>query len=106
MRISSLGEFGLIERIADRVPPYGEDVVVGIGDDVAVLHLGDDRYQLASCDVQVEGVHFTRRETTPEQLGRKAAAIACAGRHRRARRLLDKRTSHVQSGTYFSGMRC
>lgn len=75
MKISALGEFGLIERIAAGLPDYAEDVVVGIGDDVAVLRLDDQTCQLATCDIQVEGTHFLRNATTPYQLGRKAAAI-------------------------------
>ncbi len=75
MQISSLGEFGLIDRIRSQIPGYGPDVVVGIGDDVAVLKLSEGRYLLATCDIQVEGVHFLRDKITPYQLGRKAAAI-------------------------------
>ena len=37
MTIDELGEFGLIERIAGILPKAGKDVLVGIGDDVAVL---------------------------------------------------------------------
>jgi len=75
MKISALGEFPLIERVAQRLPPYRNDVRVGVGDDVAVLRLDDQRYQLATCDIQVEGAHFLRHSITPYQLGRKAAAI-------------------------------
>ena len=75
MKISALGEFPLIERIAQRLPPYRKDVRVGIGDDVAVLEVDDQTYQLATCDIQVEGAHFSRHSITPYQLGRKAAAI-------------------------------
>ena len=75
MKISALGEFPLIERIAQRLPPYRKDVRVGIGDDVAVLEVDDQTYQLATCDIQVEGAHFSRHSITPYQLGRRAAAI-------------------------------
>lgn len=76
MKISALGEFPLIDRIAQRLPPYREDVHVGVGtDDVAVLRLDDETYLLATCDIQVEGAHFLRHSITPYQLGRKAAAI-------------------------------
>jgi len=50
-------------------------VVRGIGDDVAVLDTSGPQYLLATCDIQVEGVHFTRKSITPYQLGRKVAAI-------------------------------
>ncbi len=78
MRIRDLGEFGLIDRISRRLPPPGEGVVVGIGDDVAVLRLGRDDTRsllLATCDIQVEDVHFLRSRITPQQLGRKVVAI-------------------------------
>lgn len=75
MNISELGEFPLIERIGRRLPPYRNDVRVGVGDDAAVLEWDSDTYQLATCDIQVEGVHFLPESITPYQLGRRAAAI-------------------------------
>jgi len=75
VRVSDLGEFGLIDRIRSRILSYGPDVVVGIGDDVAVLKPAGEYYLLATCDIQVENVHFLREKITPYQLGRKAAAI-------------------------------
>jgi len=75
MRIDQLGEFGLIDRIQRALPTPGRDVLVGIGDDVAVLRTDGERVWLATCDVQVEGVHFLRDAITPLNLGRKALAI-------------------------------
>jgi thiamine-monophosphate kinase len=75
MRISDLGEFPLIERIARIAAVERDDVIVGIGDDVAVLdNVGED-WILAKVDSQVEGVHFLREAISPRQLGRKALAI-------------------------------
>ena len=75
MKITDIGEFGLIQRIARFLPPTASDVVVGIGDDVAVLStLGPD-YLLATCDIQVEGVHFLKGAITAPQLGKRIAAI-------------------------------
>lgn len=74
MDISALGEFALIARLttglSTRVP---QDV--GVGDDCAVLDLNTDRLLLATCDCQVEQVHFTRQTSSPEAIGRKALAI-------------------------------
>jgi thiamine-monophosphate kinase len=75
IRISQLGEFGLIQRIKEAMPAPHADVVVGIGDDVAVLKTSGSKYLLATCDAQVENVHFVRGNITPYQLGRRIAAI-------------------------------
>jgi thiamine-monophosphate kinase len=75
MRIEELGEFGLIDRIQRALPTPGGDVLVGIGDDVAVLRANGARVWLATCDVQMEGAHFLRDKIAPRDLGRKALAI-------------------------------
>ncbi len=75
MKIDELGEFALIDRIRAALPAPGPGVIVGIGDDVAVLEASADRVWLATCDVQVEGVHFLRDVIPPRSLGRKALAI-------------------------------
>lgn len=73
--VREIGEFGLIGRISGMVGEQATGVVGAIGDDVAVLDTSGPEYLLATCDIQVEGVHFTRRAITPYQLGRKAVAI-------------------------------
>ncbi len=75
MLVGEIGEFGLIGRISGMLAEPAAGVVRGIGDDVAVLDASGPEYLLATCDIQVEGVHFTRQAITPYQLGRKAAAI-------------------------------
>ncbi|MDI6823394.1 MAG: thiamine-phosphate kinase [Bacillota bacterium] len=75
LTVAEVGEFPLIERLAARLGPARADVVVGIGDDVAVLAITPDRYLLATCDVQVAGVHFLPHACDPYRLGRKVAAI-------------------------------
>jgi len=75
MTIDDLGEFGLIERIGRLLPRHGDDVIVGVGDDVAVLRATGDRVWLATCDVQVEGSHFLREAIAPSDLGRKSLAV-------------------------------
>ncbi|MGO9411576.1 MAG: thiamine-phosphate kinase [Spirochaetia bacterium] len=75
MKIDQLGEFGLIDRIRSALPEPGPNVVVGIGDDVAVLEGSAESVWLATCDVQVEGAHFLRDSIPPKSLGRKALAI-------------------------------
>src|ERR1700691_2913486 len=66
-------EFELIVRLTAALPT-NEKVVVGAGDDCAVLDLGaPDHLILFKTDAVVEGVHFTR-QTPPEKIGRKALA--------------------------------
>ncbi len=75
MKMDELGEFGLIDRIRRSLPANGSDVVVGIGDDVAVLRGEGEKVLLATCDVQVEGIHFLREAISARDLGHKALAI-------------------------------
>ncbi len=75
MNIRELGEFGLIDRIRRMLPESGPGVLVGIGDDTAVLQTEGGRLLLATCDTQREGIHFLRSAATPENIGRKALAI-------------------------------
>jgi thiamine-monophosphate kinase len=68
-----MNEFELIQLLT-RALPGNDAVVVGPGDDCAVLNLGvPDREFLFKTDAVVEGVHFTV-ETPPEKIGRKALA--------------------------------
>jgi thiamine-monophosphate kinase len=65
----------LIERLTARLGPLRPDVVIGAGDDVAVIEIEPGRLQLATCDVQVAGEHFLPGRCDPRRLGRKVAAI-------------------------------
>ncbi len=66
-----MDEFELIGRLT-RSLPTNTSVVVGAGDDCAVLDAGlPDRLLLFKTDAVVEGVHFTA-SATPEQIGHKA----------------------------------
>lgn len=70
MKIADLGEGRLIERIAR--PCRDTRVVVGIGDDCAVLKYNKTHYELLTTDSLVEGDHFRKEWFTPFQVGRKA----------------------------------
>ena len=72
--ISSLGEFGLIERIRQHFSLTNVSSVLGIGDDAAVIDAGTT-YQLVSTDMLVEGIHFDLSFTPLEHLGYKAVAV-------------------------------
>ena len=68
-----MNEFELIALLTKSLPT-NESVVVGPGDDCAVLECGDPSRQLLfKTDAVVEGIHFSN-ETPPEKIGRKALA--------------------------------
>ena len=73
MKLSRLGEEGMIRRIA-RTIRTGPGVARGIGDDCAVLKGSGGRLKLFAADMLVEGVHFTRK-TPGAQVGWKALAV-------------------------------
>lgn len=70
-----LGEFGFIRQIARRTrSAKSKSVVVGIGDDAAVLRL-PKALAILTTDMLVENVHFRRKEATPYEIGWKAMAV-------------------------------
>ncbi len=75
MTDNKLGEFALIDRLTRALGSNGPRVIRGVGDDTAVLQARDDRFLLATSDVQIEGIHFTLDTCTPQQIGRRAAAV-------------------------------
>ncbi len=72
MKIKYIGEVGLIERIKKKIKLNSKEVIVGIGDDSAVLNYDNDNYLLFTTDSLVENVHFSLDHWTPEQIGMKA----------------------------------
>lgn len=70
--ISTLGEFGLIDRLTKNIKPKNESTVYGVGDDCAVLHY-PNKEVLVTSDMLMEGIHFDLTYTTMEQVGYKAA---------------------------------
>jgi thiamine-monophosphate kinase len=70
--LADLGEFVVIDRLVDgRI--QAPTVLVGPGDDAAVVAAGDGR-TVVSTDMLVEGRHFRLDWSTPHQVGRKAIA--------------------------------
>ena len=54
--IEDLGEFGLIDRITEKIKTYNKSTNVGPGDDAAVIKIKD--HTVVSTDMMVEGIHF------------------------------------------------
>ncbi|MEW5994671.1 MAG: thiamine-phosphate kinase, partial [Candidatus Zixiibacteriota bacterium] len=85
MNLTELGgEFALIRRIARK--SKSGNVLVGIGDDCAVVRIDQYRLHLYTVDMLVEGDHFSRAYFTPYDIGAKAmessvSDIAAMGGH-------------------------
>ena len=74
MEISSLGEFGLIERLTKDYTPKNESTKYGVGDDCAVLRF-PDKEVLVTSDMLMEGVHFDLTYIDMQHLGYKSAMV-------------------------------
>jgi thiamine-monophosphate kinase len=73
MKLSEVGEFGLIERIR-KATPKGRGVRLGIGDDAAWVECRD-RSSLITSDLLIEGIHFNLKWTSLYGLGYKTLAV-------------------------------
>src|SRR5450759_2692286 len=81
MKVSQIGQFGLIDKIAklieDSSQPQAEswqNLRMGVGDDCAVWQ-GERTCYLSKVDSQVQGVHFTLDVISWRDLGWKALAV-------------------------------
>ena len=70
--MADAGEFGLIGELT-ALFPQGEQVLVGPGDDAAVLRVRSG-HVVVSTDLMVEGRHFRRDWASAEDVGHRAAA--------------------------------
>lgn len=73
--ISELGEFGLIDRLSKQFSNQQPSTLLGIGDDAAVLDLGNGTVQVVTTDLLIEGVHFDLSYVPLQHLGFKAIAV-------------------------------
>ena len=73
MKLSQLGEFGLIDKIR-RTVPAGRGVRLGIGDDAAWVKNASSS-SLVTADLLLEGIHFNLKWTSPFDLGHKSLAV-------------------------------
>lgn len=68
MKVRDIGEKGLLERLQRFCPP---EIV---GDDAAVLSTQPGKLLVVTTDMLVDGVHFSDRTTSPQDVGWRAAA--------------------------------
>jgi len=69
------GEFDVIRAVRAAAPADGEGVIVGIGDDCAVLRGDDVEDLLVTTDLLLENRHF-RADASPRDVGWKALAVS------------------------------
>ncbi len=73
--VADQSERELIARIQRHLPPAPDWLLVGFGDDAAVLEPARNRLEVLSVDALVEGVHFDRRFVPPAAIGHRALAV-------------------------------
>ncbi|MFP3903534.1 MAG: thiamine-phosphate kinase [Armatimonadota bacterium] len=76
MDLQKLGEFRLIDRIRQAAGAGSDRVLIGIGDDTAVIDIPGPMVLLVGTDAMVEGRHFRLDWMSPRDVGIRAAA-AC-----------------------------
>ena len=72
--ISSLGEFGLIRHLTEKIQIKNASTRKGIGDDAAVLEY-KDKQALVTTDLLLEGIHFDLTYVPLKHLGYKSAVV-------------------------------
>lgn len=72
--ISSIGEFGLIDRLTKDLTRVNTSTVKSVGDDAAVLEYPDTEV-LVTTDMLIEGIHFDLTYVPLKHLGYKSAAV-------------------------------
>jgi len=70
-----IGEDDLVRRIRAATAADRDGVIVGIGDDCAVLETTPGTRLIAKTDLLIEDVHFRRRYTEPADIGWKVLAV-------------------------------
>lgn len=72
--IATLGEFGLIKRLTEKIELKQPSSLKGVGDDAAVIDNKDQR-TLVATDLLLEGIHFDLMYFPLRHLGYKAAVV-------------------------------
>jgi thiamine-monophosphate kinase len=74
MKLSQIGELSLLAEIRKRFEKRSPQIIVGIGDDAALLR-PVKKNLLVTTDMMIEGVHFNLSFITPYQLGFKLVSV-------------------------------
>ncbi|MBI5197339.1 MAG: thiamine-phosphate kinase [Nitrospirae bacterium] len=74
--LREIGEFGLIRKIRNAFPSKDPSVLLGIGDDTAVLRPASGKLLLLTVDTLREGVHFHSSYADPFSIGWKVVAVS------------------------------
>jgi thiamine-monophosphate kinase len=72
--LSDLGEFGLIERLTEKIKLKNTSTLKGVGDDAAVLSFLDKKI-VVTTDLLTEGIHFNLMYVPLKHLGYKAVVV-------------------------------
>ncbi len=73
--VADLSERELVARIQQQLLPAPDWVLVGIGDDAAVVEPERNRVEVLTIDAIVEGIHFDRTFVPPDAIGHRALAV-------------------------------
>ena len=72
--ISDLGEFGLIDRLTNKIKLINSSTIKGVGDDAAVLDYGNKKV-IVTTDLLTEGIHFNLMYVPLKHLGYKSVVV-------------------------------
>jgi thiamine-monophosphate kinase len=73
--VAEVGERALIARLRRRLPAPAPGIVLGVGDDAAVIEPARGMLEVLTADTLVEGVHFDGRLCSAADVGHKALAV-------------------------------
>jgi thiamine-monophosphate kinase len=79
---SDLGEFGLIDRLTNKIKIRNASTLKGIGDDAAVIDAKEKKV-VVTTDLLTEGIHFNLMYVPLKHLGYKAVVVQRCGSHER-----------------------
>ncbi len=76
MRLREVGELQFLRLLRRGVTGASGPVLLGVGDDAAVLACPEGQALVVTCDAAVDGRHFDRQWFSPSEIGGRAVAAA------------------------------